>query len=391
MPSFAFCFDIARIPLTGIISGQMVDTSPTPALTETETASATANAKSTLYPKIGKLSDFLHKFKYLAPSTRTVPIIGTVKLHGAHADWVISSDDTIRVQSRNVLELSSSNDSYGLVAFTTPIQSAILRLRDDIVRRYTQLNPSVPVDFSFPVVVSGEWCGRGIQKGMAISQLPRHFVIISIRINNSWVAESDYADIYDEANGIYHIGIAGSYRLDLDMEDIDSSEAAIQAFVTDVEKACPYGLARGVSGRGEGIVWKAIDYVQVPELWFKYKADSNAVSHSWKLPAAAVAPGNRQREDNFAAAVVTDQRLEQGWEYLRDIGVTRDEAGVGKFLAWITRDIFVEEEREMSEKNISKGKLKPAIKTLAAPWYKGRLTEASREAMTGGEARWAPT
>ncbi|KAL9599961.1 MAG: hypothetical protein Q9179_003378 [Wetmoreana sp. 5 TL-2023] len=362
-------------PETSTLGG-MADRSAKSA--EMDAADATDKPKSTLYPKIGKLSDFLHKFKHVAPSAHITPLVGHVKLHGAHADWVISTDDTIRVQSRNVLELSAINDIYGLAAFTAPRNTVILRLRDQILRRYWQLNPKVPDDARYPVTISGEWCGQGIQKGMAISQLPRHFVIISIRVNDVWVAEGNYFDICDEANGIFHISKAPSYRLDLNMEDIDSSEAAIQALVTDVEKTCPYGLARGVSGRGEGIVWKAVDYVQDPELWFKYKADSTAVSHSWKLPAAAVAPDNRQREDNFAAAVVTDQRLEQGWEYLRETGVDRDEAGLGKFLAWITKDIFSEEEREMKEKDISKGKLKPAIKRIAAPWYKTRLTEASR-------------
>ncbi|KAL8737527.1 MAG: hypothetical protein Q9181_001579 [Wetmoreana brouardii] len=362
----------------------MADRSATSA--ETHVADATDNPKSTLYPKIGKLSDFLHKFKHVALSTRITPIVGHVKLHGAHADWVISTDDTIRVQSRNVLELSASNDIYGLAAFTAPRNTVILRLRDEIMRRYWKLNPNVPDDARYPITIAGEWCGRGIQKGMAISQLPRHFVIISIRVNNVWVAEGNYSDICDEANGIFHISKAPSYRLDLNMDDIDGSEAAIQTFVTDVEQTCPYGLARGVLGRGEGIVWKAVDYVQDPELWFKYKADSTAVSHSWRLPAAAVAPNNRQREDNFAAAVVTNQRLEQGWEYLKEIGVTRDEAGVGKFLAWITNDIFVEEEREMKEKDISRGKLKPDIKRIAAPWYKTRLTEASKAAIAEIEA-----
>ncbi|KAL8693299.1 MAG: hypothetical protein Q9218_001859 [Villophora microphyllina] len=356
--------------------------SPTSATTEVGSTNFETKPTSTLYPKIGKFSDFLHKLKRTSPSTRIAPLIGSVKLHGAHADWVVSSDDIVRVQSRNVLDLSSTNDPYGLVAFTTPIRTVILRLRDDILRRYIKLNPEIPLDRKYPVIIAGEWCGRGIQKGMAISQLARHFVIISIRVNDAWVAESEYTDLCNEAHGIYHIGNAPTYKLDLSLDDIDGSEAAIQAFVSDVEKVCPYGLMRGVTGKGEGIVWKALGHMQTPELWFKYRGDSTAVSHSWKLPAAAVAPDNRQREDSFATAVVTVQRLEQGWEFLKETDVFRNEAGVGKFLAWITNDIFVEEAREMKEKEISKGKLKPFVKKIAAPWYKQKLTEATREDMT---------
>lgn len=353
--------------------------------TRTETAETTSKPMSTLFPKIGKLSDFIHRFKKLAPETRIIPLTGSVKLHGAHADWVVSSDDTIRVQSRNLLELSSTNDIYELFAFTTTLHTAITRLRDDILRRFNQLNPPEPINSDFPVIISGEWCGQGIQKGVAISQLPKHFVIISICINGVWVDEKEYADICNEADGIYNIGKAPCYRLDFNMDDIECSELAVQAFVNDIEQTCPYGLARGVEGPGEGIVWKAIGYERDPEMWFKYKAESHAVIHSAKLPATAVAPENREREDNFATAVVTERRLQQGWEYLGEIGATRDKAAMGRFVAWITNDVLTEGE-EMARKKISKGKLRPSIKSIAGAWYKKRLSEIAEGDKTEMEA-----
>ncbi|KAL8905042.1 MAG: hypothetical protein Q9171_006831 [Xanthocarpia ochracea] len=347
----------------------------TPAVIITD--ARTIDATSTLYPKIGKLSDFIYKCKKLAPETRIVPIVGTIKLHGAHVDWVISRDDSIRAQSRNVLELTLGKDNYGFAAFSNPIQNVILQLRDDIVRRYQQLNPNRTVDLDHPVIISGEWCGLGVQKGVAISQLPRYFVIISIRVNDAWVSETEYADIYNEANGIYHVAKAGSYRVDFDMEDVDSSEAAIQAIVADVEMTCPYGLSRSVIGRGEGIVWKAQYRMQNPEMWFKYKGDLTALSHEWKnvkLSEAAVAVDNREREYNFAMSVVTERRLEQGLEYLAETGTLRKD-GLGKFLAWITNDILVEEMREMTERKIGQGKLKVVIRSIAKTWYNKKLIE----------------
>ncbi|KAL8708253.1 MAG: hypothetical protein Q9220_006830 [cf. Caloplaca sp. 1 TL-2023] len=336
---------------------------------------------TTLYPKIGKLRDFLYIWKQLRPEDRLVPIIGSVKLHGAHADWCISSDDAIRVQSRNVLELSSSNDIYGLAAFTEPLHDVIIRLRDCIVRRYLELHPEVPRDWKGPITISGEWCGQGIQKGVAISQLPRHFVIISIRIDSQWVSESDYSDIHSEAHGIFHIAKSGFYRMDLDLDDIDSGETTIQAMVADVEQVCPYGLTRSVTGRGEGIVWKAVDSVHLPDLWFKSKGDSHAVSHSSKLPVAATAHGKGERNDIFASAVVTEPRLKQGWDYLGEMSIERDRAATNKFVAWITGDVFVEEESEMKEKGISKGELKSAIKKIASTWYKTKLAERKPDNM----------
>ncbi|KAL8997021.1 MAG: hypothetical protein Q9169_003611 [Polycauliona sp. 2 TL-2023] len=360
-----------------------------PAATSTVIAadSCIVGPKSTLFPKISKLSDFLYKCKRVAPETRIFPIIGTVKLHGAHVDWVISRDDSIRVQSRNMLELTVGNDNFGFAAFSNPIRDVILRLKEDLMRRYTQLNPDLTVDLDLPVIISGEWCGQGVQKGVAVSLLPRHFVIISIRINDTWVSETEYADIDNESKGIYHISKAGSYRLDLDTEDINSSEAAIQAMVTEVEKACPYGLARGVTGRGEGIVWKAREHLSDPEMWFKYKGDSNAVSHTWKTvkgsqtaksTKTAVAAEDWGREHAFARSIVTERRLEQGLEYLAETGTAR-KGGLGKFLGWVTNDVLVEEKREMTELKIAQARLKPAIRAIAKTWYNDKLIGGSEQ------------
>ncbi|KAI4152379.1 MAG: hypothetical protein L6R39_001831 [Caloplaca ligustica] len=353
----------------------MLPTSPPSTRPTTET-SAAAEKPSTLYPKIGQFSDFIYRLKKAAPETTVVPIVGNVKLHGTHADWVITNDDAIRVQSRNVLELSDGSDSYGLFAFTSPIHTAIIRLRDDITHKYRQLNPTVPIDPELPVIISGEWCGKGIQKGVAVSELERHFVIISIRVNDAWVDENEYADIHDEANGIYHISKAGRYHLDYDLEAPESSERAIRGWVDDIEKSCPYGAVHGVHGPGEGIVWKPVRYLHDPEMWFKSKAESHTVSNTSKLSKASVASDNRQRENNFAKAALTERRLQQAWDYLKEMGITRDKAATGRFLSWVTNDVLVEEEREMAETEIDKGKLKCGIKSIATPWYKRKLSHA---------------
>ena len=130
----------------------------------------------------------------------------------------------------------------------------------------------------------------------------------------------------------------------------------------------------GVEGRGEGIVWKASVNCGNPAFWFKSKGDEMAVSHSNKLPAVAVARENQERIENFAKAIVTDARLEQGWDLSQ-----KDQRSVGLFLKWITNDCCDEEKREMEKLEISKGKLNPVITSIAKPWYFGRLSRASNE------------
>lgn len=99
------------------------------------------------------------------------------------------------------------------------------------------------------------------------------------------------------------------------------------------------------------------------------------MNHSDKLPGSAVAKENRERVDNFARAIVTEIRLEQGWEYLGQ----KDTTGTGAFLKWIVNDCMVEEKRKMEELDIIKTKLSPAIAVIAKLWFVERIKEAGRK------------
>lgn len=112
------------------------------------------------------------------------------------------------------------------------------------MHRFTELNPSDTIDSGRPVIISGEWCGQGIQRGVAISKLPKHFVITSIRINGTWVDEKAYADVCNEAHEIYNIGKVPYYRLEFAMDESGCSGFAIQTLSKQVEQICPFGLAR---------------------------------------------------------------------------------------------------------------------------------------------------
>lgn len=101
-----------------------------------------------------------------------------------------------------------------------------------------------------------------------------------------------------------------------------------------------------------------------------------AVSQSDKLPASAVATENRERVENFAKAIVTEIRLEQGWDYLSQ----KEAAGMGSFLRWVLNDCLVEEKMQMEKLKISKGKLSPAVADITKPWFWARLERAGREA-----------
>lgn len=176
-------------------------------------ASKQQSFRSTLYPKIFKLSNFVFhiraSFPDLSPSD-TVPIIRTTKLHGTHADIVFASatSSEFRMQSRNQLNLKAGvQDNIGFAAFVVSLEKdkgVVLRLRDRFVERYRELNPEVVV--AGEVIVAAEWCGLGIQKNVAISKVPRFMAIISVSINGSWVLDWDDRGIEDAESRIFNIG-----------------------------------------------------------------------------------------------------------------------------------------------------------------------------------------
>ena len=338
-------------------------------------ASRKSTSTSTLYPKIFKLSDFIFAVKslpeYQSPST-TVPLIGSTKLHGTHADVVFESatSEKIRLQSRNQLELKAGKqDNVGFAAWVASFgekQGVLLRLRDRFVERYRELNPCTVVEGE--VIIAAEWCGTGIQKKVAISQMPRFLAIISVFINSRWVPDWEYADIEDAERRIFNIGRAGYFRheLRLDDEGLAGPETEIRRMTDEVERECPFAKqVCGESGLGEGIVWKAVNHCGNPKYWFKSKGDQFTVSNVNKLAASAVDKQNMERVRNFAKAIVTENRMEQGWDLLNQ----KDLGGLGLFLKWVVEDCLVEEKREMEGLEISKGKLSPAIVAIAKPWF----------------------
>ena len=326
---------------------------------------------STLFPRIGKLKDVLYEAR--KRNIDSLDLIGTVKLHGTHADLVINADDQVRCQSRNQLDLQPTHDNIGFATFAAPLKRDIVNLKNTIIARYRKLNPSTPFSAQHPVIIAGEWCGVGIQKKVALNRLNKQFVIISIKCNNRWLPNVGYCDINNEPIGIYNIARAGFFHISLALDCIGEAEAELEDLTKQVVKECPYARTFGVLGTGEGIVWKTREYVSKPDFWFKSKGEMFEVTAHRKLPASSKVLKYDSRVHDFAMAIVTDNRMEQGLDFLKEMEVTMDMKGLGTFLKWIVEDCLKEESIEMEEAGINEKNLKPAITNIAKDWYQARV------------------
>jgi hypothetical protein len=341
---------------------------------------------STLYPKItNHISEIVKVLKELNRDPQNpekevildpIPIIGTIKLHGTHADILIHSDDRIVFQSRNIVGLHVAKDNAGFATTMSQKTKALLRLRDLLVARFTQLNPGTPVDPTHPVLIAGEWIGESVQKGVAISRLSKRFVIISVNINGKWQKDSDYGGIALPNHDIYNISRAGVFNRILYPEEPQRTINELEPLAEQVAKQCPFATTFHLTGEGEGIVWKPAHapYNADPNLWFKTKGGRFRPTFA-RPPRQSPESCEQSREAAAAVAKIwtSERRLEQGLEYMKEYDISRNMKGLTPFLKWIQNDIAVEEKGYIAEHKIDAMMLRIEIAKIAKVWYVERL------------------
>ncbi|KAI4921246.1 uncharacterized protein J4E92_008235 [Alternaria infectoria] len=268
----------------------------------------------------------------------------------------------------------------GFAATMSEKNKAMLGLRDVYLARWKELNPGARLGEDSPVVIAGEWIGEKIQKDVAIAQLSRRFVIVSVNINGTWQKDEAYSDISLPAHGIYNASRAGVFHTTLYPDNYERTVSEVERMTEEVAAHCPFAATFGISGLGEGIVWKPVptQYNADTSLWFKSKGGKFKPTF-FRLPkqheGADIIKERRKAAATVAAAWCSQQRLEQGWDVLREKGVERDVRALGDFLKWIQFDILEEEKRHIKEHGVDEAALKIEIAKIAKPWYRAKLRE----------------
>lgn len=340
---------------------------------------------STLYPKITnhiKEVVKLLRYKLRDPSHSDkeaiippIPMVGTVKLHGTHADMLIHQNNTIVLQSRNTTNLSVTADHQGFAACMSRQYPAILKLRDEYLARWKDLNPGTQLDESMPVTIAGEWIGTKIQKGVAISLLSRRFVIISVKISGSWIRDTEYASIEDPSAHIYNVLRGGVYHSMLYPDNQQRTVAALEPLTEHIAARCPFAESFGILGEGEGLVWKSVPYISDTDLWFKTKGGrfKPNFTPAPKKAAEDVAE-RREQAAMLAQGWCSEERLEQGWDYLMEVGKPRNMKGLGDYLKWVQNDVLIEEYGYVKEHKVDEQSLRMEIMKVAKSWYVERYS-----------------
>jgi hypothetical protein len=338
--------------------------------------------ESMLYPKItNHIKEVVKSLRYdlrdpehpeIEPKLGPIPIIGTVKLHGTHADIIISGNDTITLQSRNNANLLTTADNQGFATAMAKKHDTILQLRDKFIARWSEVNQGKTLAADIPVTIAGEWIGEKIQKGVAIAQLSKRFVIISVKINGEWVLDEDYGHIEAPEDGFYNISRGGIYRSTLYPDDQQRTINDLEPLAEKIAARCPFAESFGVVGEGEGLVWKLVPYISNSTLWFKTKGGKfkPTFTPAPKKPITdSDAVAKKEAATEVARAWCSEMRMEQGWDFLREKNIPQNMKGIGGFLKWVQQDILVEEKGYIGEHKIDEGLLRMEIIAIAKPWF----------------------
>lgn len=305
----------------------------------------------------------------------TLKFRGTVKLHGTNAGIVYDVDtDSFTFQSRE-RELSLTQDNAGFMLWAMSHESDW---------RYLVENLPVPTDTK-NIAIFGEWCGAGIQKGVAVSQLRKMFVIFAIKAIDS-EGNGTWLDISEDEQGLFCSGDEDdlsiqsiydfpTYEADIDFKFPEIAQNKMIEITEAVEAECPVGKHFGVSGIGEGVVWTCVsEGWNDSGTWFKVKGEKHSVSKVRTLNAVDVEAVENIR--SFVAATVTEARLEQGLDNLvREQLLPFEMKSMGDFIRWVYNDVLKEEMDTIVASQIDTKKLGSAIANEARPWYIKKFNE----------------
>lgn len=333
------------------------------------------------FPSISAFKDCIKKVKsnstYIGKNedgwpifddTKKLPTIeykGTVKIHGTNASIVFCKDQ-FYVQSRNRI-ITPDSDNYGFATFAYSVLETN-PFKPDVINEYET------------VLVYGEWTGPGVQDGVGVNGIPEKifvvFNIIGILGGKEFVLDNSLAE--DWHPRIYNIDKFGVYSLTIDFDKPAASQAYLIQLCDMVEKECPVAKFFGISGIGEGVVWAPKDTVTYSDPGYRFKVKGE--KHNGSSETKILAPIDVEKVasiSDFIKDTVTEGRLLQGLEYLKEMNKPLDRTSTGEFIRWITGDIIKEHTDVMAASYISIKDLSAPLSIKARNWYFGKIDEVT--------------
>ena len=296
----------------------------------------------TKMPSIGNFRNVVKELEKLCDISKipTLEAYATVKLHGTNASLLYTiKEDKIYPQKKTSI-ISLENDNFGFAKFVLENYECCYNIIEQIKlilnEKMTKLEN---------IVVFGEWAGLGIQKKVAISQLPKTFYIFGILIidyenNFSWLCKKSVSSIkpLKPILNLYHFE---TFSLTINFSNISDAHENMKIQLEYVENEDPVAKSLGVSGIGEGLVYTIENFMGKRIVW-KIKGEKHCQTNKKiKIDDSAI--------NTIVEKVLPIWRLEQGvFEIFNNQLI--EKKLYGNYLKWIVNDI-IKEELDVIEKS----------------------------------------
>lgn len=310
------------------------------------------------------LHNVVRTLAFLHEQGQPLPVVryrAKVKLHGSNCAVQVHPGGLV-AQSRTAI-LTPTSDYKGFAAWVH-MHAAW----------FSSLQPGL--------VVFGEWCGPGVEKGMAISEVAdKVFAVFAIRDGDRVIHDPD------ELRARLPVAGAPANLHVLPWEDdhvvvdygsraaLDEVARALNERIAAVEREDPWVKRTfGISGLGEGLVLYPLevdgaaasaDPESLARLMFKAKGEKHRTAGT--KTAVQVDTSVVGSVAEFVALMVTEARMQQGVATV--CGGSVDPALTGKFLAWLTGDVRKESTAELAASGLTWQQVEKAVQQRARQWY----------------------
>ena len=322
------------------------------------------------------------KTRELLSGTSTVTYRAKVKLHGTNAAIQLHEKGNIICQSReSIITPEKDNAGFARWAMTNK-------------EKWNRAIDKAYVAGLGGWIIYGEWCGPGIQKNVAISEIPKKvFAVFAARpLDGSDRLIIEPEELSDLVKGIPDVYVLPWHthqlsrtsdthvytKVDVDWKQTDEeltvTIAPVNDWVLAIEDNDPWvEQTFGVKGTGEGLVFYPysephLGYEHFNNLVFKAKGEKHKnIATAKPVQVSAEAAASLEA---FVDMVLTSARLEQGATKVSPDGaLTYDMKNTGKFVTWVSADVEKETQDELAASGLTWKEVQKPINDKARGWY----------------------
>lgn len=321
------------------------------------------------FPSIGQYSNLVKNVRSWAKyNDYSLPILrfkGTTKIHGTNA--AVGYNPTTKelwAQSRERV-ITYEDDNAGFAAFV-----------ETNAARFLQALSKIETFPNENIYLYGEWFGPGIQKGVAVNNLDKKwFGLFSLVAVVPGELEAVRTLDVHEVNALTHTldnvaiieDIAKVFEIEIDFSKPELQQNKLLELTLAVEEECPVGKYFGHSGTGEGIVWVCATN---PFWTMKTKGERNSASKVKTVRELTEAEiTSKANATEFVEYACTENRMLQGIDKLKEMGLEIDIKSMGPYLKWVGGDILSECKETLLASGIDRKDVMPRVADKARNWF----------------------